>query len=386
MSRQEVTKDSNGRRAGWSFKVARIAGIDVRIHATFFILLAWLGYEAWSRHGTLIAGIAEVGFVLALFLCVVLHEYGHALVARRFGCATRDITVLPIGGVARLERLPERPSHELLVAIAGPAVNFVIAGALGGYLVVFRPDQLQPDGTAEVLSLSFPLRLFLVNVLLGVFNLVPAFPMDGGRVLRALLAMRMDYARATNIAARVGQGLALLLGLLGLQSNLMLVLIAVFIWFGASAEAAAVRTKSMLVGIPVGAAMFRDFAVLQPDDPLERAAGLLLSGSQKDFPVVEGRQLVGLLQSTDLIAGLRVGAPATPVREVMTTDLVTVTPEQALDDALGKAQESELRSLPVVRGPELVGLLTVENVHELIAIRGALLAEQKAGGAPAPAP
>lgn len=211
--------------------LGRFAGIDVRVHATFALLFAWFGLTAWSRTGTL-SGVA-VGFatIVLLFLCVLLHEYGHALTARRYGIATRDITLLPIGGVAMLERMPEDPRQEIVVALAGPAVNVAIAAVLAGLAAL---DVRLPGGMVET--------LLAANLMLAAFNLLPAFPMDGGRVLRALLAMRFERLAATRAAVRIGQVLALGLGVAGFFGSPLLILIGVFVWFGAQAElAAAIR-------------------------------------------------------------------------------------------------------------------------------------------------
>ncbi|HSK87938.1 MAG TPA: site-2 protease family protein, partial [Anaerolineales bacterium] len=201
----------------WQWKIGTFAGIDVFVHATFLLLIGWIGYSHWLQFGTIAKVVEGILFILALFLSVVLHEYGHALTARRYGIKTRDITLYPIGGVARLERMPDKPIEELWVALMGPAVNVVIAAILFVYLYV-------TGGLAQITDLtvasgSFLTRLMVVNITLVIFNLLPAFPMDGGRVLRALLAMRMEYVRATQVAASIGQGLAFLLGLFGLFNN-----------------------------------------------------------------------------------------------------------------------------------------------------------------------
>ena len=233
----------------WSWKLARIAGIDVYVHATFFMVIAWIALVYWNQNGTVVAVIDGVGYILTLFACVVLHEFGHALTAARYGIRTRDITLLPIGGVARLERMPEVPVQELWVALAGPAVNVVIA------LLLFV--WLQASGNWEsadrvgVATGGFLERIMLANVYLVGFNLLPAFPMDGGRALRALLATRMEYTRATSRAALVGQGMAIVFAFIGLQGNPILIFIALFVWIGAGQEASMTQMKSALAGIPL---------------------------------------------------------------------------------------------------------------------------------------
>jgi len=262
----------------WSWKIARIAGIDIYIHATFLLLIYLVGISYWNQHGTVDAVISGVGFILALFCCVVLHEFGHSLTARRYGIRTRSITLLPIGGVASLEKMPDDPRQEINVAIAGPTVNFVIATLLYLYLD-FRNIPI----TEEELSLtggSFLYRLMIVNIFIGGFNLLPAFPMDGGRVLRAALALRMDHAKATQKAASIGQLLAVGMGFLGIMYNPFLLFIAIFIWFGATIENSAEQLKSILSHASVRHAMLREFHTLSPEDNLARAVELTSTTSQ----------------------------------------------------------------------------------------------------------
>ena len=224
----------------WSYRLGRVAGIDLEVHVTFLALLAWIGLSRLaSGHGLALSALA-VALVVTTFGVVVLHELGHALAARRLGIPTRNITLLPVGGVARLARIPERPSVELFVAAAGPAVNLVLAGVCGFalFLVEGLPVTLSTWLAAEFLD-----WLVVVNLVLLGFNLLPAFPMDGGRILRALLAIRLPYVRATEIAVRVGRGMALLLGLAGLAYSFMLVVIAFFVWTGGGTELAMVRRR-----------------------------------------------------------------------------------------------------------------------------------------------
>ena len=231
----------------WSWKIGRIAGIDLRVHATFLILLAWSALASYRATGTATGAARGVLFTLALFASVVLHELGHALTARRYGVPTKDITLLPIGGVARLEYIPKEPREELRIALAGPAVTLAIVLVLYAALRLLGLP-LTPAQDALTSRGSFISQLMWVNVSLLVFNLLPAFPIDGGRVLRAALALRMDYVRATEVAVRVGRGFALLFGIVGLFYNPFLVLIALFVWTGAGGEAAEARRHSSLEG------------------------------------------------------------------------------------------------------------------------------------------
>ncbi len=231
----------------WSLKLGRVSGIPIQVHWTFLILIAWIVLIHASRGASTIQVIGGVLLVLAVFGCVVLHELGHALTAQRFGIRTRDITLLPIGGVARLERMPEDPKQELLVAVAGPAVNGVIAGLL--FVVLEVAGIIGPMAEVVVVGGNFFVQLMWINVILVLFNILPAFPMDGGRILRALLAYKMDFLRATQIAASVGQAMAMLFGLVGLIfGNPFLLFIAIFVYLGAGAEARHARVKRALEG------------------------------------------------------------------------------------------------------------------------------------------
>jgi Zn-dependent protease/predicted transcriptional regulator len=358
----------------WAWKLGTFAGIGVYVHATFSILIAWVVLGRWLETRNVPETLASVAFVLSLFACVVLHEFGHALTARRYGIRTRDITLLPIGGLARLEKMPDRPIEEFWVALAGPAVNVVIAAALFAALSV--TGGLQPLDSAGLLEGTFLNRLMLVNVSLVLFNLLPAFPMDGGRVLRALLAMRMEYARATRVAASVGQGMALLFGFLGFFTNPFLLFIALFVWIGAEQEAAFAQLKVSLGGIPVERAMLTDFRALSPRDSLHDAVNAILAGSQHDFPVVEDGYVQGLLTRADLLKALAL-RQLSEVGEAMQRDFPTAHPDEPLENAFQRLQESRGATMPVLRNGRLVGMLTSENIGEFLMIQAALGGERE---------
>jgi Zn-dependent protease/predicted transcriptional regulator len=300
----------------------------------------------------------------------VLHEYGHALTARKYGIKTRDITLYPIGGLARLERMPEKPVEELWVALMGPAVNVVIAAALFTFLYLTR--SLVPLSELTISSGSFLERLMMINISLVLFNLIPAFPMDGGRVLRAFLAMRMDYVRATQIAATIGQGMALLFGLIGLFGNASLLFIAFFIWIGASQEAGMTQMKSAISGIPVGRAMLTDYKSLSPRDTLARMSQLILSGSQHDFPVIDNDRVVGVVTRDDFIMALTQHGEGIAISAIMKKDLPEVDSYEMVENALMRIQESGVPALPVTHAGQLVGIVTAENITEYLMIRSAL--------------
>jgi Zn-dependent protease len=292
---------------GWSIRVARVAGTEVKVHVTFLLLLAWVWFTHYRVGGTE-AAWQGVLFIVLLFACVLLHEFGHAFAARLYGIRTPDITLLPIGGVARLQRMPDKPAQELVVALAGPAVNVVIAAAL--FTVPGRTAEADEVAHLEDPRTDLLARLAGVNVMLVVFNLIPAFPMDGGRVLRALLAMRLSYGRATQVAASVGQGVAFLFGFLGLLYNPLLIFIAIFIYLGAASEAGLAQMKEVTTGMPVSEAMVTHFVTLPPDARIERAVEALLRTTQHEFPVVDASGgLAGILTRDDIIRALRETGP-----------------------------------------------------------------------------
>jgi len=359
----------------WSWKVATIANIQVRIHATFILLLVFVFWLYISRGNALGEAITGVVLICLLFLCVLLHEFGHALMARRFGITTRDITLLPIGGVARLERMPDDPKQEILVAFAGPAVNGVIAAAL---FVILGAQLLAGMDFAKLGLLG---NLFWANVFLAVFNMIPAFPMDGGRVLRALLATRLPYVRATQIAATVGQAAAFLFGFVGLFWNPLLIFIALFVYLGASEEAALVMMRSSFRGIPVAQAMISRYQTLAPSDPLSLAVQHMLAGWQHDFPVVEGDRPLGVLTRTDLVVALEKAGPSAPVSEAMSPACWTVEASEMLDGVFQRMKSEGCSALPVTQAGRIVGLLTLDNVGEFVMVQTALSKGRQAGAA-----
>ncbi len=357
---------------GGSWRIARVAGINIFVHWTFSILLAWIVIAYLWSGSTWLAAAEGVALIIAIFGCVVLHELGHALTAQRFNIQTRDITLLPIGGLARLERIPEEPHKELLIALAGPAVNVVIAALLFAVIgLTYGLTAMMPD---KFIGGNFIVNLMVVNVVLVVFNMLPAFPMDGGRVLRALLGYWTDHARATSIAASVGQGMAILFGLLGLATfNPFLLFIALFVYLGAEAENRMAQMKLILAGIPVWAAMMTRYKTLSPDDSLEAAADELLAGTQRDFPVMEDGTLIGMLRQMSIVQGIRGGGLNQPIRELIDTDFSSVEENERLDRVVPELQRAGVDATPVMHNGNLVGLLSTENIGEFMMIRTALM-------------
>lgn len=365
----------------WSIKLGRYLGIDVYLHVTFLLFLAFIGSSLLMAGGSLGQALDGVLFFVAVFGCVLLHEYGHALAARRYGIRTRDITLLPIGGVARLERMPDRPMQELWVALAGPAVNVGILAVLLVWMLVRGEGWGRLD--LDLTQGSLTTRLLVVNGMLVVFNMIPAFPMDGGRVLRAMLALRMDYARATQIAATLGQGIALvfaffgLMGLLGGMGNPMLLFIALFVWIGASQEAGLAQFRSTLSGSRVRDAMLTQFSQLSPEDPLSRAVELTMAGSQQDFPVVAGRSMVGVLTRQRLLASLAEHGRSMPVGMAMEREFSVADPWQSLEALLASTSGRAMPLVAVLDRGDLVGLVTWENVSDFVMIQTALQKPRK---------
>lgn len=353
----------------WSLKIGRFAGVDVFVHWTFTLLLGWIFFAELGAGKDTTAALQAVAFLLALFACVVLHEFGHALAARRYGIQTRDITLLPIGGVARLERMPEDPRHELWVALAGPLVNVVIAAVLFGVLLIRGSIERLPAALGHG---DFVSRLMAVNLFLALFNLLPAFPMDGGRVLRALLATKMGRRRATQIAANVGQAMAILLGVLGFFFNPFLIFIAIFVYIGAQGEAQAVELTSVIRGLSVRDAMLTRFRTLSAEDPLSVAVRELLAGSQHDFPVLRDGTIVGMLRRQDLVKALAEHGANASVGAAMCVECHPLAAEESLEKTFEKLRQANCTVAPVTEAGRIIGLLTLENLSELVMVNTAL--------------
>jgi stage IV sporulation protein FB len=354
----------------WSFTVGRVGETVVRIHVTLVVLLAWYAWEGWRRAGAR-GAVDQLLFIALLFLSVLLHEFGHIYAARRYGIPTPDVILTPIGGVARIARMPDRPMQELVIALAGPAVTFAIAVAIGAALVLGSGTAaLAPTaGNAERI---WP-ALFLANVVLLVFNLIPAFPMDGGRVLRAILASRIGMVRGTRIAARVGQVLAVALAIVGLQSNMFLLLIAMFVFLGAEAEYEHVQTRHLAGDLTAGRLTVTDLRILAPTMRLDQAIALLMRSDQRCFPVLDddGR-LLGTITRDDLLRGVTESGLEAPVTAAMQAPEITGTVPVAMpfDEALALLYARKHDALPVV-GPDgrFVGLMTRDNVTDVLLVQ-----------------
>ncbi len=353
-----------------ALKIGSVSGIDIFLHWTFGLLIAGVFGFYLFQGETVATAVVGLGVILALFACVILHELGHALTAARYNVPTSDITIYPIGGVARLRQVPEEPLEEFWIAVAGPAVNLAIAAALAVLVALvgasYAPQTLLNPGE-NVLG-----TLMWLNLVLAVFNMLPAFPMDGGRVLRALLATQIEYGRATQIAASVGQGMAILFALVGIFGNFILLFIALFVYVGAQQEARQAMLRTATRGIGVQEAMMTRFRTLAPDDTLDVAIEELLAGAEHDFPVVRDGAVVGLLTRKQLMKALSEGGREARVGDVAETECLSVEAGAMLETAFMRMQENDCSTVPVVRGGRLVGLLTLENVGELMMISSAL--------------
>lgn len=361
----------------WSWKIGEFLGIGVYMHATFPLLLAFVAVPALLDGGDILSAVESVLFVLVLFLCVVLHEYGHALAARRYGIRTQDITLLPIGGVARLEKMPEKPLQELVVAAAGPLVNVVIAALLFG--VMFFAGVAVPSLGWSWGNESFLEQLLTINLVLIGFNLIPAFPMDGGRILRALLATRLEYARATRLAAYLGQGIAVVFAIAGFFWNPLLVVTALFIFFGAQAESNMAQGRAKLHGYTVEQAMRTNVRALAPYEWLSHAVDHMMATGQQDFPIVENGRVVGLLGREALMRGLQQFGAYSPLSAVMQSDIPTLDAHESLVDASETMQQVRVGALPVTYNGNLVGMITLDGIREFLRVQAAMHSRRSEG-------
>lgn len=347
----------------WSLYIGSYAGIKVFIHWTFWIIIGWIFLMHFQMGHGRSEALAGVVFILALFACIVLHEFGHALTAKRYGIPTQDITLYPIGGVASLNKMPDKPAQELAVALAGPAVNLLIAGVL--YVTLAFSGKLAPLSETNLTGLNnFWFNLMIANVILALFNLIPAFPMDGGRVLRALLAFRMNKLQATNIAARVGQFLSIIFVFFGFFTNFWLVFIGLFIFLGAGGEAAYEQQKATLKGVKVKDVMLKNVPSLPADLSAKAALQLAVSGQDSIFLITEHEFPKGLLTVQDLMDGIQEMGIEMPVSQIMKTNFEILQEEMSLAEALENAFPIGVEAAPVVYRGQIVGVLSKKHIQE----------------------
>jgi Zn-dependent protease/predicted transcriptional regulator len=353
----------------WSIGAGRIFGIELRIHLTFFLLLFFIFASVLNERG-LNAAVISALFIIAIFACVVIHEVGHSLIARRYGKEPRRITLLPIGGMAEVEEMPKKPAQEIAIALVGPVINLVIAGGL--FLVVGGKVKVGLPGLSIESAGEFLGGLIGVNIMLAVFNLLPAFPMDGGRVLRGLLAMKLDYVQATTWAANIGQAIAAFFIFFGLVSNWWLALIGIFLYLGAGSERQQVVLQSLLAQVPAGEAMTTEYISLRPDDTLAAAMEHFHHGSQQDFPVIGDFGIEGILTRDRILASIHTKGLNVPVSEIMDKSFAKVVPEMGLDQVYRILLSGNKTAVMVIDRGELKGIISLDGVSRYFMIKAAL--------------
>ena len=356
-------------------KLGSVAGIKIELHWTFTLLIAWVVFLDLQQGGDLASSLFNVSLILILFLCVVLHELGHALTAKKYKIQTQRITLLPIGGVAMLDKMPDKPKQELLVALAGPAVNVVIALLLLLIVPIKSYLLLEPEEIEQFLnttgSQSFLFYLFVANIMLVVFNSIPAFPMDGGRVLRALLAMTMDRVKATNIAAKTGQVFAVIFFILGLFFNPFLILIALFIFIGAYGENQMVRQTALLEGHKVKEAMLTNITLLEPENTVQEVIDILLSGTEKNFIVALNNKIVGILYHKDILNNSK--NRSLEVNEIMQKEFKTIEDADELKDIFDLITKEKRNFFAVTHNGVIAGAIDTSNIGEFILLKNNLI-------------
>ena len=348
-----------------SIKLFEIFGISVNIHITFLLLpLLFL----------MLGGIKSMVLVLIVFICVTIHELTHSLTAKRFGIRVRDITLLPIGGVASMSKMPESPKQEFIISIVGPLSNIVLASILFFifYHAPWMPNAILINPTLGNTWLHTIALIPWINVMLAIFNLLPVFPMDGGRILRSILATKIDYRKATKIAVNIGHVFAIFFGYIGfVHRHPLLILIAIFIYMAASAEESHVNIKETLKGFRVKDVLSSQFLTLEKNTPISRVLELMFHSHQEDFPVMEGKNMVGFITRADIILAMHKSGQATPatlISDIMRTNVPQVTPEDKLTKVQRIMEESQIKALPVVRHSVVYGIVTLEDIGRIYSI------------------
>lgn len=356
----------------YAVELGRPFGIRISVHWTFLLIIAWVVFIDLQQGLNLSQIAYSVLFVLSIFVCVVLHELSHSLMARRYGINTRGITLLPIGGVADLEKMPEDPRQELAVSLAGPLMNVAIALVLWVFLSVAGAMNLEPGNFQEITHSNFLMILMFANIMLAVFNLVPAFPMDGGRVFRSLLALKMSRDDATYVAMNIGKVFAFFIAIWGIYANPFLIFIAIFIYIGAQREYEMVKYSSALSGYTVKDVLMHEYTPLHPDDPIKRAVDILLDGPEQRFIVAEEDRVKGILTRNDIIQGLMQYDQETEVRRIMNAQVTTFPAGTPLEKAYEKMRNQQITMAPVMEDEQLAGLIDLDNINEFLMVRRAM--------------
>lgn len=351
------------------FKLGTIAGINIFLHWSFALLIVFIVFINYRNGQNSIEIAWAVLFILCVFFVVLLHELGHALAAKRYNIKTKDITLLPIGGIARLEQFPENPSEELIVAIAGPVVNFVLAFITQFFITIPQnTEELMVQLSSGINAGNFFLNFYIVNITLGVFNLIPAFPMDGGRVLRALLAFKLDRNTATKIAARIGQFIALCFIFIGVISNPILILIGLFVIISAQMETESITYKSMLKGYKVRDVVMKQYQTIDADEKIKKAIAIILESEHKKFLITQNDMLVGTLNSHQIIKALSSNGEEEYIYNIMDKNLVYVDINTELEDIVERVYNKKSAVLLVNENGQLAGILDADNLSEFILI------------------
>jgi Zn-dependent protease/CBS domain-containing protein len=345
-----------------SIKIFEIFGISINAHITFlFLPLLFL----------VLGGFKSMILVLIVFVCVTFHELTHSLVAKRFGIKVKDITLLPIGGVASMSKMPENPKQEFLISVAGPLFNVVLAAVLFFifYHAPWMPNTILRNPTLGNTWLHTIALVPWINIFLAGFNLLPAFPMDGGRLLRSILATRMDYRKATKIAVNIGHIFAIFFGYVGfIHRHPLLILIAIFIYMAASAEESHVNLKETLKGFRVKDILRTQFLTLDRNTAISKVLELVFHTHQEDFPVMEGKNMVGFVTRSDVIMALHKSGPTTLISDIMRTNVPAVTPEDKLLKVQRIMEENQIKALPVVRSSAVCGVISLEDIGRVYSI------------------
>lgn len=343
----------------WSFQIGKLFGIPIRVHFTFLLLLFFIGISGSKSGGSASALFGMISIIL-IFLCVVLHEIGHSLMARHYGIVVRDIILLPIGGVSEMEEIPQDPKQEISISIVGPLVSFSLAVIF--YILSVATSQSTSFGQLSVFKGNIVANLFWMNLILGLFNLIPAFPMDGGRVLRGILATRIDSLRATKVAVGVGQVFAIILFFFGIFFNLWLALIAIFIYLGAEGEERMVAMRAALSRSPVKLAMLTDIHTVSPEETLGQVLERICHSLQQDFPVVGKGEVVGILTKEIIFSALHKHEKDARVKDIMNKDFVTTTEDASLSDIFKQMTANKLSVIPVMKNQKLRGMINLEQI------------------------
>jgi Zn-dependent protease len=355
-----------------TFKLGKVAGISLFIHWTFSLLIAFIVFINYRAGYNAVQILWSVVFVLCIFVTVVMHELGHALAAKNYGIQTRDITLLPIGGLARLDRMPEKPVEELIVAFAGPLVNIFLAIITGFFITLpENAEALAAQLSSGVNASNFFLYFFIVNIVLAVFNLIPAFPMDGGRVLRALLSFQFKRHVATKIAARIGQFIAMGFILIGFYSNPFLIFIGLFVIVSAQMETQHAASKFILKGFKVRDVLMKQYHSIDANEPIKTAITLLLDSQSKIFMITENNEPVGTLNRDQIIAALSEKGEDTALRPAMNKNLIYLDVETLLEDTFELVSANKSNLMLVTENGLLIGVLDTENLLEFLLIKGA---------------